>query len=129
MKEAHCVLVIDDEAIVGERLKPVLEENGYQVETCTQSDLAVKRLMEKNFHVVITDLKMSGPSGMDILRLIKERSPGTQVILITGYGSIEDFREAEMIGVFSFISKPFAMKELVKLVNKADRKASQADPC
>ena len=123
MKQAKTVLVIDDEPIVCERLRPVLEKKGYEVETLTQSDQAVERLGEKNFHVVVTDLKMKGPSGLDILRLIKERTPGTQVILITGYGTFEKFREAEAIGVFDFIAKPFRMKDLATLVDKAARKA------
>jgi DNA-binding NtrC family response regulator len=123
MEKAKTVMVIDDEPIVCERLKPVLEKGGFVVETFTQSAEALDRLKEKPFHVVVTDLKMKEPTGMDVLNFVKQRSPGTQVILITGYATIEANREAELIGVFDFIAKPFRMKDLAKLVGKAAKKA------
>ncbi|RJQ65135.1 MAG: response regulator [Desulfobacteraceae bacterium] len=123
MKNAKSVLVIDDEPIVCERLQPVLEKEGFLVEAFTQSDAAVARLQEKPFHVVVTDMRMKGPSGMDILRFIKDTSPGTQVIVITGYATMETNREAEVIGAFEFIAKPFHMKDLSSLVKRAARKA------
>lgn len=123
MKEPQSVLVIDDEPIVCERLKPVLEKEGFIVETFIQSDQAIERLKEKSFNVVVTDLKMKGPSGMDILSFIKQTSPGTQVIMITGYATFEMNREAEAIGAFDFIAKPFRMKDLAKLVKKATKRS------
>jgi DNA-binding NtrC family response regulator len=123
MEKAKTVMVIDDEPIVCERLKPVLEKGGFVVETFTQSAEALDRLKDKPFHVVVTDLKMKEPTGMDVLNFVKQRSPGTQVILITGYATIEANREAELIGVFDFIAKPFRMKDLAKLVGKAAKKA------
>ena len=123
MKKDLHVMVVDDEPIVCERLKPLLEKSGFIVETFTQSSQAIERLKEKKFHVVVTDLKMKAPTGMDILSFVKKSSPGTQVILITGYASIEANREAEAIGAFDFIAKPFVMKDLAKLVNKAAKKA------
>lgn len=123
MEKAKTVMLIDDEPIVCERLKPVLEKSGFLVETFTQSAEAVERLKEKRFHVVVTDLKMKEPTGMDVLSFVKQRSPDTQVILITGYATIEANREAELIGVFDFIAKPFRMNDLAKLVGKAAKKA------
>ena len=119
------VLVLDDEEVVCERLKSSLEKKDYLVETYTESPKAIDRLSEKRFDVVITDVKMKGPSGLDVLHFIKRQDPGTQVIIITGYGSMENIREAEYGGAFEFINKPFtssAMEDLVRRAAKKSRK-------
>jgi DNA-binding NtrC family response regulator len=121
MKDAIAVMVLDDEPIVGERLQPVLEKAGYQVEIFTDSQVALKRLGEKKFQVLITDLKMSGPSGLDVLRFLKDQALDTEAILITGYATIERAREAEFLSA-QFVTKPFKMEEIVKLVDKAAKK-------
>jgi len=117
------VLVLDDEEIVCERLKAHLENNGFQVETFNESQRAIDRLSEKDFDVVITDLKMEGPSGLDVLQFVRSRMQGAQVIMITGYASIEAAREADYTGVYDFILKPFQLDEMGKLVKKAAKKA------
>ncbi|MBI4677186.1 MAG: response regulator [Elusimicrobia bacterium] len=117
------VLILDDEPTVGERLKPALEKLGFVVEVFTKSREALKRLDERDFHVVVTDLKMEGPDGLEVLGLVKRRSPGSQVIMITGYGSFEQAREAEALGAYDFVSKPFKLEELCKRVVKAAKKA------
>ena len=121
MSNGKSVMVLDDEPIVGERLKEALEKEGFEVETFTESPAAVARLGQRSFDVLVTDMKMRGPSGMDVLRLVKEKSPSTHVLVITGYATIETNREAQVLGADHFIAKPFKMKELVKLVAKAAR--------
>ena len=116
-------LVLDDEPIVCERLRDYFEKKGITVETFTDSTVALNRLKEKKFDVVVSDLKMNGPTGMDVLRVVKESGAGTEVIIITGYATIETSREAEIVGAFDFIAKPFQMSEMYKLVIKAAKKA------
>jgi len=117
------VLVIDDEPIVCERLTEFLTAKGLHVEAFSESEKAVARMREKSFDVVITDLKMSGPSGMDVLRLIRETLPSTRGILITAYGQFEDVRKAEVLDAFEIVHKPFQLSELHKLVLKAAKRA------
>jgi len=121
MTEAKSVMVLDDEPIVCNRLKPVLEKEGFAVEVYTESAKALERLRDKQFSVLVTDMKMSGASGMDVLRYVKETAPATQVIVITGYATIETNYEAQALGALHFIAKPFKMKDLAKLVNKASK--------
>jgi DNA-binding NtrC family response regulator len=123
MKDRAEVLVLDDEEIVCERLKAHLENNDFEVETFTESQRAIDRLREKSFDVVVTDLKMEGPSGLDVLHFVRNQMQGTQVIMITGYASIEAAREADYTGVYEFILKPFQLEEMGKLVKKAAKKA------
>jgi DNA-binding NtrC family response regulator len=116
-------MVVDDEQIVCDRLREHLEKNGFQVDTATDSTRALAALEAKRYHVVVTDLKMAGPSGLDVLHNIRQRGYATQVIIITGYGSLESAREAEAVGAYDFLNKPFELKDLTKLVKNAAKRA------
>lgn len=117
------VLVLDDEPMVCERLEEHLKKKGLETEIFTDSQEAIKRLSERRFDVVVTDLKMKGPTGLDVLHFVRNSSPGTQVVIITGYASQEAAREAEYSGVFGFIAKPFQLEAIGKLIGKAASKA------
>jgi DNA-binding NtrC family response regulator len=123
MRKQIEVLVLDDESIVCERLKDYFGKKEIAVETFTDPIEALKRLKAKTFDVIITDIKMKGASGIDVLVQVKKEGYRSEVIIITGYGSFENFREAEFVGAFEFISKPFEMSKLHKLVIKATKKA------
>jgi DNA-binding NtrC family response regulator len=117
------VLVLDDEVIVCERLKDYLEKKDISVEIFTESQKAIDRLKEKSFDVIITDVKMQGPTGIDVLTIVKKGSYKSEVIVITGYSSVETLRQAEYIGAFAFIAKPFQMSDIYQLVKKAAKKS------
>lgn len=121
------VCILDDEAIVGDRLQPELEDEGYEVETFTDSAVALKRVGEKCFDVVITDLKMEGIDGMEFLERVKEQCPKSEVIVITGYATIETFRESFVKGAYEFIAKPFRLSEIRDAVKKARKKARRGN--
>jgi DNA-binding NtrC family response regulator len=110
------VLVLDDEPIVCERLKPALEKTGFHVETFVDSQRAIDRLGEETFDVLVTDLKMRGPDGIDVLRYANEHAPATRVIIITGFATVETAREALRSGAVDFIAKPFKISQLRDLV-------------
>jgi DNA-binding NtrC family response regulator len=113
------VLVLDDERIVGDRLKPALEREGFAVETFTDSAQAIDRLEQKEFAVVVTDLRMRGPSGLDVLRRARDHHPATKVIVITAYASPEVSEEVQALGAHHFVAKPFKTKEFLRLVSEA----------
>jgi DNA-binding NtrC family response regulator len=116
------VLVLDDEAMVCERLRDYLGKRGMSVETFTESRKAVERLKQKAFDVVITDMRMEGPTGMDVLIAARSGLSSPEVIIITAYDLIETLREAEAVGAFRYIAKPFKMAEMYALVKKAAKK-------
>ena len=120
------ILILDDEAIVLKRLGPSLEKAGYAVETFSQSSDASGRIREKNFDIVITDLKMEGLDGMQFLTRVKERSPRTEVIVITGFATMETAKESFQKGVFDFLAKPFKLGEILETVKKAEQKLRQS---
>jgi DNA-binding NtrC family response regulator len=122
MKRKMAICILDDEPIVGDRLKPELEDDGYEVEVFTDSGSAVKRVDEKCFDLFITDLKMQGLDGMEFLEKVKTSCPGSQVIMITGYATIETARESFVRGAYDFIAKPFRISEIREAVKKARRR-------
>ena len=125
--EKTTILILDDEAIVLKRLGPALEKAGYEIEVFSRSSDASSRNMEKDFDIVITDLKMEGLDGMQFLTQVRERSPRTEVIVITGFATMETAKESFQKGVFDFLAKPFKLGEILETVKKAEKKIKQAD--
>ena len=121
------VIVIDDERIVGQMIKAAMEPDGYRVETFLNAGPALARLKEEKFDVVITDLKMKGIDGMDVLRTIKTAYPDIKVIMITAFASLDSAVEAMKSKVDGFFAKPVKIKDLKecvqKLLNPADMTA------
>jgi DNA-binding NtrC family response regulator len=116
------ILILDDEPIVLKRLGPALEKAGFTVEVFSRSSDAFNRIQETTFDIVITDLKMEGLDGMQFLTKVKERSPSTEVIVITGFATMDTARESFQKGVFDFLAKPFKLGEIMETVKKAEKK-------
>lgn len=113
------LLVIDDEPIVGKRLQQVFTKMGFDVEIYTNALSAMESIKRKPFDIVVTDLKMEGMDGMEVLERVKEINPDTKVIIITGYAQLDTASEAFRKGVFDFIAKPFRLDELKRVVMRA----------
>jgi DNA-binding NtrC family response regulator len=112
-------MILDDEPIVGKRLKPTLTKSGFEVEVFLDPNEALARFDQKEFDVVVTDLRMQEVDGIHILEHVMDKCEHTRVILITGYATVEVAREALVKGAFDFIAKPFKPKDLTAVVNKA----------
>ena len=113
------IMVIDDENIVGKRLKPALEKNGDTVETFTDARNALERFNEKQFDIVVSDIRMDDIDGLEVLEQVLARSERTKVIIITGYATVEVAQEALVKGAFDFIAKPFKPNDLRSIIDKA----------
>jgi CheY-like chemotaxis protein len=118
-KEKLEVMVVDDEPIVGKRLKPALTKYGYDVEVFDNPVKAIDRFDEKDFDVVVTDLRMENLNGIQVLEHVNAKSSKTKVIFITGYATVENAREALVKGAFDFIAKPFKPNDLRMAITKA----------
>jgi CheY-like chemotaxis protein len=119
LKEKLEVMVVDDEPIVGKRLKPALTKYGYDVEVFDNPVIAIDRFDEKEFDVVVTDLRMENLNGIQVLEHVRAKSNKTKVIFITGYATVENAREALVKGAFDFIAKPFKPNDLRMAIAKA----------
>ena len=119
----RAILIVDDELGVRESLKMILKPI-YQVHTAMDGIEALQSIQNEKIDVVALDLKMPGPSGIDVLRQIKENYPDIEVIIITAYGSAENAKEALRYGAGDFITKPFNASDLVNSVNKSIERRS-----
>jgi len=113
------ILVIDDEMIVCESCQRILEEEGYEVETALGGKEAFEKMRGDPFDIVITDLKMPGIDGMEVLKTFRKEYPNTVVIMITGFSTVETAVEAMKLGAFDYIPKPFTPDEVSIVVKKA----------
>jgi DNA-binding NtrC family response regulator len=113
------VLLLDDEPIVGKRLKPALAKIGCEVEVFENPREALKRIEEKDFDVVVTDIRMDDVDGIQVLEYVMKKSPRTKVILITGYAMMALARKAMEKGAFDFIAKPFQPNDLRRVIVRA----------
>jgi DNA-binding NtrC family response regulator len=116
------VLVLDDEPIVCKRLQPALEKLGFEVDTFTQSVEAMHQVQQSTYDIVITDLKMKEVDGMRFLEEVKKQHPETEVIVITGFATMETAKQSFQKGVFDFIAKPFKLSEIQDVVTRAAAK-------
>jgi len=113
------IMVIDDEKIVCDMAKMSLEQEGYSVETFLNAEPALARLKETGFDVVVTDYKMKGIDGMEVLRTVKKLYPGTKVIMITAFANLDTAIEALREDVHDFFPKPVKIKELKASIGRA----------
>jgi len=112
------IAIIEDEKISGRRLQEHLAESGYSVDLFFEGSTFLDSFMASPYDLVITDLKLPGMSGMDILRRVKERRSDIEVVVMTGYASIDSAIEAVKAGAFHYVTKPIRMAEFDNLIQR-----------
>jgi DNA-binding NtrC family response regulator len=112
------ILVVDDEKAMGLALKGLLTKEGYQVETASSGEEALRRIETGNFHLVITDLSMDGISGMQVLERARAIDPDLAVIMMTAYGSEKIAVDAMKRGAADYLPKPFDNDEMRVVVRR-----------
>ena len=113
------VLVADDHDALRRGLVRGLIEAGHEVEEASNGNAAIERLHDNYFDVVLSDLKMGGSDGMDVLRTTRALHPTTAVILMTAFGTVNTAVEAMKIGAFDYVLKPFEIEEMEVKIDKA----------
>ena len=115
------VLLLDDEPIVVERVKASLEMAGYQVDSFTSSKDVTEILKRVKYDILITDLKMSSPDGMEGLKIAKQFQPDIKAIIITGFATNQTAEFAKKMGAVEFIAKPFKLSQLKETLKEISR--------
>ena len=113
------ILIADDHDALRRGLARGLTEAGHEVEEASNGNAAIERLHDSYFDVVLSDLKMGGSDGMDVLRTTRALHPTTAVILMTAFGSVNTAVEAMKIGAFDYVQKPFEIEEMEVKIEKA----------
>ena len=119
MTDEASILVVDDETAHLETLERLFDKEGYEVLTAEDGDDALDILRDRSVNLVITDLKMPGTDGMDLLRLTKKLRPDTEVILMTAFGTVERAVRGMKEGAYDFVSKPIKRARILKAAEKA----------
>lgn len=117
--EMALVLIVDDDVSLGKVLKRLLEQAGLKVLLSCDVDSALRYVETQDLDLIVTDLKMPGKSGMDLLTLSRRQRPDLPVIMLTAYGNVESAVAAIKRGAYDFITKPFDEKELLNVITKA----------
>ena len=127
-EESPRVLVVDDEKVIREILSDFLTMEGYVVRTVEDGDAALRELERRSYNLVISDLKMPGMGGLELLERIKELKANVLTVIMTGFGTVETAIEAMKKGAHDYILKPFKIEEVIHVVERGiDMQRLQAE--
>ncbi len=118
------VLVIDDEVAVNNNVRKILKKKGYRVDQATSKAEALEKIVQRDYRLVLLDLKMPGVKGLELLEAIRNVQPQARVIIITGYASIETAVQTARMGAVDYIPKPFTPDEIRSATENAIRLAA-----
>jgi DNA-binding NtrC family response regulator len=124
-REPTCVLVVDDHHEMAEMIADDLGDRGYESIAVTSGEEALRVLRARRVDVLVTDLRMPGVDGFDLVRASIELDPSRTVILMTAYGTLDTALEATGRGVFQYLTKPFRLDTLVRVLEQALHRASR----
>jgi len=116
--ESKPVLIVDDEKNIRLTLSQSLEPLGLELDTAVNGEEALAKLKEKNFGLILLDLRMPGMDGMEVLRQVSRLRPDIRIIIITAHGTVDSAVEAMKLGAVDFIQKPFSPTEIRDLVSR-----------
>ncbi len=119
MKHKDRVLIIEDDKRLREVLKKILDKQGFDVETMADASGGITKIKTDFCDIALTDLKMPGLGGIEVLKAIKKVSPQTYVVIMTAYGTIDSAVEAMKSGAFDYVTKPFKTEEILLVIKKA----------
>jgi nitrogen regulation protein NR(I) len=119
MNPVSNILLIEDDTGLAANLREVLDEEGFQVTLCTRGDEGLRRATNDECDVVLTDLRLPGMGGLELLRQLHAAQPRLPVVLMTAHGTIETAIEATKLGAYDYLQKPFEMPELIGLLHRA----------
>src|SRR6266436_162602 len=113
------ILIVDDEEVMTDSLMKHLVDEGYSVDTASTGAEAIERFDQGGHHLAICDLQLPDMDGLEVMRHIKDARPMTEVIVVTGYGSVERAVEATKAGAFDFVEKEFEFDTLKRRIENA----------
>jgi len=114
------VLLVDDEPVVLDSLREIVNREGkYQIDVAENGTIALTKALQERYSVIITDLILKDITGIDLLKSLKARTPETQIIMVSGKGTIDFAVEAMKMGAFDFLTKPYSPPHLLQILDRA----------
>jgi len=126
MKDAR-ILLVDDETVFANNMSKLLTRRGFQVTAVNSGDAALQALMDSSFEVMVLDLKMPGMDGIAVLHEMKKLGLFTEVLVLTGHGSIDTALEAIQLGAYDYLTKPCEIAELVSKIEAAFERKNRSE--
>ena len=126
--EKNKALVIDDEQIVLDSVSKILKDENYEVDVSLSGREGLNQAIQKEYDIVLTDIRMPDIGGMRVLRDVKRAKPSLPVVITTGYASVKSAVQAMKLGAADYIEKPFTPDQLLKAVNSALDMAATKPP-
>jgi DNA-binding NtrC family response regulator len=121
------LLIVEDDASMRTTMVTCLELEGYSVDAVSSTREALERLQTQPYPIVISDIYLDERTGLDVLRMARERNPGCAVILMTGRGSMETVMAATEGGAFEYLAKPFEMAQMIETIQRAEKSLDGVD--
>ncbi len=118
MPAKNRILVIDDEEALRTVLSTELEGEGYQVNSAADGQEAINILTNSEYDLLLLDIKMPNIDGFEVLKFVKERSPNTKVVMLTGFADLKNAIESKKLGADDFVSKPYDLVDLLTTVER-----------
>src|SRR5581483_4234746 len=119
MGQSTRIIVIDDEPAIRDLLVYELWSRGYTVTAVSNGQEALEMMIQVKFQLAISDMKMPGMGGLELLKASKALDPEIEFIMITGFGTVEDAVQSIKLGAYDFIQKPFDLRDILALVERA----------
>ena len=119
MQGAATILLIEDDSSLAANLCDVLREDGLEVILCSRGDEGLRRAANEECDVVLTDLRLPGLGGLELVQQLHDRQPRLPVVLMTAHGTIETAIEATKLGAYDYLQKPFEMPALLAVLHRA----------
>jgi len=126
--EKRTALVIDDERIVLDSVSKILKDENFEVQVTQSGRQGLEWATQKDYDIVLTDLRMPDMGGMRVLRDVKRARPSLPVVMITGFGTVKSAVQAMKLGAAEYLEKPFSPDELIKTVTSALDIAGRQEP-
>lgn len=117
----HSILVVEDDEILAENIQTYLERKGFEVTVCHSAEQALEQLAQCQPDAVLTDNSLPGMSGHELIKALAVRAPELKVIMMTGYGNVEDAVLAMKEGAFHYLTKPVVLAELKLMLDSTLR--------
>ena len=118
MQNQHSVLVVDDEEALRTVLSSELASEGYQVESASDGDEAISIVQNKQFDLILLDIKMPKVDGFEVLKFVKKSYPQMKVIMLTAFADLKNAIESKKLGAEDFISKPYDLVDLLTTIER-----------
>ncbi len=119
MKSSVSILVVDDEEMMRNLLNRILSREGYRVRSAQNGVAALEVLKKEKVDIIVSDMKMPGMNGFELLKIVKKQYPGIGVIIMTAFGDTYTVKDALLLGADEYITKPFKSYEMALVVERA----------